>query len=94
MSEDSRRIDEHNNRDRSKINRSEKTASVESQWRNIETAPRDGTKFWAFERRRGQYECWYHTDGYWMDHADSEPGPTHWMPLPAPPHGASDVRRG
>ena len=44
MSEDSRRIDEHNNRDRSKINRPEKTAmSTESQWQPIESAPKDGT---------------------------------------------------
>jgi hypothetical protein len=57
-------------------------------WRPIETAPRDGTPFWAFQAGR-QFVCWEddHPDcgPCWFDDADSEPDPTHWMPLPAPP---------
>jgi len=57
-------------------------------WQPIETAPKDGTHFLAYENGR-HYDCWAHFDTregwYWMDHADSEPAPTHWMPLPQPP---------
>ncbi|KRB22715.1 hypothetical protein [Mesorhizobium sp. Root172] len=59
-------------------------------WRPIETAPRDGSKFLAYEK--GHYfDCWWHENGYgeayWMDEADSEPAPSDWMPLPAAPQG-------
>ncbi|MEJ1174253.1 DUF551 domain-containing protein [Agrobacterium sp. CMT1] len=57
-------------------------------WQPIESAPRDGTQFLAFEID-GYFNCWWHDNGYgeqyWMDEADSEPNPTHWMPLPAAP---------
>lgn len=57
-------------------------------WQPIERAPRDGTQFLAFEIG-GYFNCWWHDNGYgeqyWMDEADSEPNPTHWMPLPAAP---------
>ncbi len=57
-------------------------------WQSIETAPKDGTQFLAFDK--GSYfNCWWHDNGYgeqyWMDDADSEPNPSHWMPLPAAP---------
>ncbi|MGF0520625.1 hypothetical protein ACQEDT_03860 [Agrobacterium pusense] len=57
-------------------------------WQPIETAPKDGTQFLAFDK--GSYlNCWWHDNGYgeqyWMDDADSEPNPSHWMPLPAAP---------
>ncbi len=57
-------------------------------WQSIETAPKDGTQFLAFDK--GSYfNCWRHDNGYgeqyWMDDADSEPNPWHWMPLPAAP---------
>jgi hypothetical protein len=60
-------------------------------WRDIRSAPKDGTPFLAWEgEERGPFKCWMHqgfsTDEYyWMDHQDSEPDPTHWMPLPEPP---------
>lgn len=65
-------------------------------WQPIETAPRDGRLIWAFERGRGverrQYIAWWVDCGpsrdegqYWQDDNDSEPSPTHWMPLPTPP---------
>lgn len=51
-------------------------------WQSIETAPKDGTKFLAFETGGypAHYECMWCDDdvngGYWMDEADSGPTPT------------------
>ena len=57
-------------------------------WQPIETAPMDGSRFLALEGTR-HFDCWWSDKGYgeayWMDEADSEPEPTHWMPLPTPP---------
>lgn len=66
-----------------------------SAWQLIETAPKDGTRFLAYQgdREAPRYECWWHEDGFshwdgWQDVWDSEPEPTHWMPLPAAPAGS------
>jgi len=63
-----------------------------SEWKDISTAPKDGTRILApnlMERSVtiGVWTelyggCWYdltvgHLNGYWK--------PTHWMPLPPPP---------
>lgn len=57
-------------------------------WQTIETAPRDGAPFLAYDGSY-VYECWFVNDpydgSYLQDHADSEPNPTHWMPRPADP---------
>lgn len=63
--------------------------AMASDWQPIETAPKDGRRLWLYEPSYG-YEGWWHTDfprgeAYWMDDADSEPQPTHWRALPAPP---------
>ena len=65
---------------------------VMSKWQSIETAPRDGSVLWLYQREGSphMYEGWWHKDlldgtEYWQDDADSEPNPTHWMPLPDPP---------
>ena len=63
-------------------------------WQPIESAPKDGTAFLAWEREwRGPFKCWWHVknrnEAYWMDFDDSDPQPTHWQPLPPPP-AASD----
>jgi hypothetical protein len=52
----------------------------------IETAPTDGTLILGMDRK-GWREMWFERDGvdhadYWQDHADSEPSPTLWAPLP------------
>ncbi|MEN5276290.1 hypothetical protein ABE527_04985 [Brucella sp. TWI432] len=58
-------------------------------WFPIETAPKDGTQFLAYNIANGYYNCWWHKnhhgEEYWMDEADTEPNPTHWRPLPASP---------
>lgn len=63
------------------------------EWQMIGTAPRDGSKILTC-RLDARYDasikvCAWRTDQYdgdrWMDDADTEPDPTHWMPLPAPP---------
>jgi len=62
-----------------------------TRWQPIETAPKDGTRFMAYEEADEAkfYPCWWQEDfGYWegwQNVWDSEPNPTHWMPLPPPP---------
>ena len=54
--------------------------------------PKDGTRFMAFEgsREAKRYECWWNEDGFsnwdgWLDDWYTNPEPTHWSPLLAPP---------
>jgi hypothetical protein len=60
-------------------------------WQTIDTAPRDGTRFMAFEKsdEYQRYECWWQNDfGHWegwQDDWDNEPNPTHWKPLDQEP---------
>lgn len=64
------------------------------QWPPIETAPKDGSVIWAFNGEQARMK-WVSGDNYalwiWDDCAlsDIDPSPeqpTHWMPLPEPPH--------
>ena len=73
-------------------------ADLVPQWHRIDDPenppPKDGKRFLAYEKRDGYglYECWYQNDFSnwcgWQDDWDSEPEPTHWMPLPTPPEPA------
>jgi len=59
-------------------------------WQPIETAPKDGRHIFCFLHDGLISEVWWQRDSldgteYWQDYWDSEPKPTHWMPLPAPP---------
>lgn len=69
-------------------------------WKTIDTAPKDGTWFWAFYPRQHRYEDqfavarWREAEHgneamFWdsAEHRDDEQ-PTHWMPLPKLPFGA------
>lgn len=58
-----------------------------SEWRDISTAPKDGTEVLVC---LGEITCvatWNLWDGEeaWRDHYGFHFSPTHWMPLPAPP---------
>lgn len=64
--------------------------AAQSPWMDIETAPKDGTRVLLYQDGRGAFEGWFHNDyqyaeHFWKDDQDSEPEPSHWQPLPAPP---------
>ena len=66
------------------------------EWRDIETAPKDGTVVLLAGCRKPVAAAWLEDEiDYW--HVDDNkrgpfalrgPGPTHWMPFPAPPASA------
>jgi hypothetical protein len=68
---------------------------MSDQWRNIETAPRDGTEFLGYHLSTDGYTGdWFvliegtsDLDWPWQSYEGSHPFEflTHWMPLPAPP---------
>jgi hypothetical protein len=68
-------------------------AQARTGWRDMESAPRNGDRFLAFEKGR-YFDCWWQDKGYgeayWMDEADSEPNPSAWQPLPSAPKGGRD----
>lgn len=67
-------------------------------WQPIETAPRDGTYLCLYAPTRKepfQCGCWiWETDDnddpsdgtWWLGDGREDDQPTHWMPLPPPPH--------
>lgn len=61
-------------------------------WQPIDTAPKDGTKILtcALQSYPDSINvCWWKSDWFegefWQDDRDSEPAPTHWLPLPETP---------
>lgn len=71
-----------------------------TEWQPIETAPRDGTEFLAYDiQAKKQDVCHWSKNFEWFEavQSDGETGPwfgefgrdrediTHWQPLPAPP---------
>jgi hypothetical protein len=61
-------------------------------WKPIETAPKDGTRVLGFAGSGSKaiaiVSWWNATNfaaGVWVNDRDQLFGPTHWMPLPAPP---------
>lgn len=65
----------------------------EQGWRTIDSAPKDGRKMLGLIGEDEVGTIWWHRDAYegewWMDEADSEPEPTHWMPMPPAPGSAA-----
>lgn len=58
------------------------------EWRDISTAPDDGTEILGYWRGSKTYAIIsWSIDGWWKDNADHSAvsPPTHWMPLPEPP---------
>ena len=59
-------------------------------WQSIETAPRDGTKFLAWDGDE-LLIAWWCDGGRWISdnlqqyHPGEYENPTHWQPLPSPP---------
>jgi len=80
-----------------------RAALAEPEWRDISTAPKDGTTVLLFSNKNGLgwnitgYGRWEGGDDIvsgWVSFGMIEPGgnlglasPTHWMPLPSPPKG-------
>ena len=72
------------------------TRKPEKEWQPIETAPRDGSYFWAYQSKFCQYLCrWakrfspehYEGDGapgWYAEGFDTRGNPTHWKPIDAP----------
>ena len=65
---------------------------MQSEWRDIATAPKDGTYvwlWWPYWFTMGTRGMWnhgrWHSEDVISDLVVQESGPTHWMPLPAPP---------
>lgn len=64
-------------------------------WRDIESAPKDGTQIlaWCVCRETGDAwiaadVAWWKPADHWIGVADGIVGPTHWIPLPPPPEKA------
>lgn len=60
-----------------------------SEWRPIETAPKDGTHIlaaWQCLNKTWDMDVVLHSDGVWCTYyLDATHEPSHWMPLPDPP---------
>jgi hypothetical protein len=58
------------------------------EWQPIETAPKTGEKFIAYDPDEcsNMQVCWW-LDSEWGDDWYNEIEPTHWMPFPKPPEG-------
>ena len=68
------------------------------EWQPIETAPKDGRDLWLYTENDypAQFVCSFVDDplagAYWkyaeelVNNVLCEASPTHWMPLPDPPH--------
>lgn len=58
-------------------------------WQPIETAPKDGTHFLAYEETGDMYRAAYGRDGKLRNFGGQPvvmpPEPTHWAPCPTPP---------
>jgi hypothetical protein len=70
--------------------------AVAKGWQPIETAPKDGTVVLLAGCRKPVAAAWLEDEIDWWHVDDNKrgpfalrgPGPTHWMPLPAPPLSA------
>jgi len=59
-----------------------------SEWQDISTAPKDGTRILVYQRIGGpDFVRWIGAphNKWSIDGFGSVDKPTHWMPLPAPP---------
>lgn len=72
-----------------------------TEWRPIESAPKNKTKIWGFDKEHGQLVAVYlagvrpHERSGWYWETDDclvPVNPTHYMPLPAPPVKEEDIK--
>lgn len=56
-----------------------------SSWRDISTAPKDGTQVLVWDEGAICMAGFNEDTGFWCDYGNMEPAPTLWMPLPSPP---------
>jgi hypothetical protein len=63
-----------------------------SEWKPIETAPKDGRhvllaciRFVCEGYHESDERGWFQANTHWTDTVDGSVIPTHWMRLPAPP---------
>ena len=71
------------------------------EWQPIETAPKDGTIFWCYDKKPSehygydQHRCFWDCERQQFIASDDsntdifDIAPTHWMPLPKPPSAQS-----
>lgn len=68
-----------------------------SEWKPIETAPKDGTRILIYEPMPADPRGWFdvvhwgysgrhHNEGWVDSEGAASCDGTHWMPLPEPPH--------
>jgi hypothetical protein len=65
-----------------------------SEWQPIETAPKDGTDlllWWPYWSKIPVHGYWSLGEWASLSAISEGDGPTHWMPLPAPPTEGSDA---
>lgn len=67
-------------------------------WQPISTAPKDGTRILVFEAEDGtagivRVSCW-RDDTIPNGWSGSERAPSHWLPLPHPPHKQAAAANG
>lgn len=64
-------------------------APTTNQWRDIASAPKDGTQFLAYEDGAYYALAWNPEEGFWCSDCGQPvvrtPEPTHWMPRPKAP---------
>jgi len=63
-----------------------KAAEAERAWRDIETAPKNGTQVWGWNGHDMETIIWAGDPPSWLvTWSDADFLPTYWQPLPAPP---------
>lgn len=66
----------------------------EAAWQTMDSAPKDGTHFLAYEPTGDMYRAAYGADGtlhsYCGQYVTEPPEPTHWQPAPPSPPSAKD----
>jgi hypothetical protein len=69
----------------------ERAGGSDAGWRPIETAPKDGRRFIAYDPHVGMLFTMHWDDGEFLTDYERWSGRfTHWMPRPTPPNEGSE----